>query len=80
MGGKKKTVKLEVELNEDELETLKLIAKDGDDGYEPDSSTMTVEDYNEEQERLHRLCELGLVSSILGEQFYITPIGNKFLK
>lgn len=79
MAGKKKKITLEIELNEEELATLKLVGED-ECGYEPDSSTMTDETYNEEQERLGKLCELGLVESILGEQFYITSIGKTFLK
>jgi len=35
---------------------------------------------DEEENDLHILCKKGVAESILGEQFYITLIGKKYLK
>ena len=44
-----------------------------DNGYEP------IDSFDEEEDDLQKLCELGLVESILGEQFYITSLGETYL-
>ena len=65
----KKSITVDITLSPDQISLLQKIQES--DCYE--------DMLDEEDDDLHYLCEIGVVESILGEQFYITEIGEKFL-
>lgn len=72
----KKKMAVEIELTESQtvlLDKLKADAGGGFDDWACDHS-------EDEEEDMHVLCNNGLAESILGEQFYITKLGEQFLK
>ena len=73
MGNKKITANIivNISITENQFKLLKLVDED-EMGFEPDN-------LNEVENDLNKLCELQLVETVLGEQFYITNLGDQFL-
>lgn len=67
-------MELNVNIELTEVQERLLIEIDIDGCYEP------VYTYDEEEEDLHVLCNLGVVESILGEQFFVTRLGKLYIE
>lgn len=71
----KKKLTVELTLSKSQLNLLKKLKK-GEEGFDD----WACDHSEEEEEDMVELIEKGLAESILGELFYITKLGEKFLK
>lgn len=66
-----KTISVKITLTPSQEILLREIAKEGAGGWD---------NTGDEDDDLQALCEQQVVDSVLGEQFYITKLGEQYLK
>lgn len=72
----KKNLTVEIDLTDSQVDLLKKLESDNQDGFED----WTCDHTDEEEDDMYELCDQGLAESIVGEQYYITKLGKLFLK
>ena len=72
----KRKVTIEVDLTDSQIDLLKRLDADNQDGFDD----WTCDHTDEDDDDMYVLCEQGLAESIVGEQFFITKLGKSFLK
>ncbi len=75
----KKKLTMTIELTPEQLDLLKRLGADNQMGFDDWACEHSCTE-DAEDENMQQLTNLGLAESILGDQFFITNLGKKFLK
>lgn len=76
----RKKLKLDITLTESQTDLLRRLAADNGEGFDDWACEHSCNEEDPENDDMIELIELGLAESILGEQFFITDLGLKFLR